>query len=93
MSIISWESGKTRKIHLLLGNTSHKKNQFLSGIAQITSPAPPLPQFRQVVQLFLDVKNCVLTRITEPSTVITTMMGVIIAMPERFFSFLREVFP
>ena len=23
------------------GNTSHKKNRFLSGIAQITSPSPP----------------------------------------------------
>ena len=48
------------------GNTSHKKNRFLSGIAQITSP-PPSPQFGQVVQLFLDVKNDVFARITEPS--------------------------
>ena len=32
------------------------------GIAQITSP-----QFGQVVQLFLDVKNDVFARITEPS--------------------------
>ena len=39
-----------------LGKTSHKKNRFLSGIAQI-SPPPPSPQFGQVVQLFLDVKN------------------------------------
>ena len=46
--------------------TSHKKNRFLSGIAQITSP-PPSPQFGQVVQLFLDVKNDVFARITEPS--------------------------
>ena len=50
----------------LLGNTSHKKNKFLSGIAQITSP-PPSPQFGQVVKLFLDVKNEVFARITEPS--------------------------
>ena len=49
-----------------LGNTSHNKNRFLSGIAQITSP-PPSPQFGQVVQLFLDVKNDVFARITEPS--------------------------
>ena len=48
-----------------LGKTSHKKNRFLSGIAQITSP--PSPQFGQVVQLFLDVKNDVLAHITEPS--------------------------
>ena len=37
---------------------------FLSGIARITSP--PLPQFGQVVPLFLDVKNDFLARITEP---------------------------
>ena len=49
---------------MVWGNTSHKKNRFLSGIAQITSPSP---QFRQVVQLFLDVKNDVFARITEPS--------------------------
>ena len=30
-------------------------------------PLPPLPQFGQVVQLFLDVKNDVFARITEPS--------------------------
>ena len=35
------------------------------GIAQITSP--PSPQFGQLVPLFLDVKNDVLARITEPS--------------------------
>ena len=43
-----------------------QKECFLSGIARITSPHP-CPQFGQVVQLFLDVKNDVLTRITEPS--------------------------
>ena len=48
-----------------LGKTSAKKNRFLSGIAQITSP--PSPQFGQVVQLFLDVKNDVFAHITEPS--------------------------
>ena len=46
--------------------TSPKKNRFLSGIAQITS-LPPSPQFGQVVQLFLDVKNNVYAHITEPS--------------------------
>ena len=30
-------------------------------------PPPPSPQFGQVVQLFLDVKNEVFARITEPS--------------------------
>ena len=42
-----------------------EKNRFLSGIVQITSP--PSPQFGQVVQLFLDVKNDVFARSTEPS--------------------------
>ena len=46
----------------ILGNTFYKKKTFLSGIAQITSPSP---QFGKVVQLFLDVKNNVSTRITE----------------------------
>ena len=31
------------------------------------TPPPPSPQFGQVVQLFLDVKNEVFARITEPS--------------------------
>ena len=44
-----------------------KKKCFLSGISRITSPPPPSPQFRQLVPLFLDVKNDVLGRITEPS--------------------------
>ena len=35
-----------------------EKNQFLLGIAQITSSPPsPSPQFGQLLQLFLDVKN------------------------------------
>ena len=38
---------------------------FSFGIARITSP--PSPQFGQLVPLFLDVKNDVLARITEPS--------------------------
>ena len=40
-----------------------KKKMFSFGIARITSP----PQFGQLVPLFLDVKNDVLTRITESS--------------------------
>ena len=48
-----------------LGKPSWKKN-FLSGIARITSP-PTSPQFGQHVPLFLDVKNDVLSHITEPS--------------------------
>ena len=47
--------------------TPYRKKRCLSGIAQITSPLPPSPQFGQVVQLFLDVKNDVLARITKPS--------------------------
>ena len=43
-----------------------QKECFLSGIARITSPHP-CPQFGQVVQLFLDVQNDILARITEPS--------------------------
>ena len=49
-----------------LGNSSCKKECFLSGIARITSP-PTSPQFGQLVPLILDVKNDVLARITEPS--------------------------
>ena len=51
------------------GTASHKKNQFLSGITQSTSPPPeaPSPQFGQSVQLFLDVKNDILAGITEQS--------------------------
>ena len=42
-------------------------------------PLPaPSPQFAQLVPLFLDVKNYVLLRITEP--MITTMLGVIIVI-------------
>ena len=37
------------------------------GIARISSPPPPSPQFGQLVPLSLDVKNDVLARITEPS--------------------------
>ena len=37
------------------------------GIAQISPPPPPSPQFGQLVPLFLDVKNDVLARITEQS--------------------------
>ena len=55
-----------KKYNTVLGNTSqceaHTRKTVLSGIAQITSP-----QFGQVVQLFLDVKNDVLARITKPS--------------------------
>ena len=54
------------KNHLTNKGTPQEKSRFLSGIAQITSP-PPLPQFGQVVQLFLDVKNNVLACITESS--------------------------
>ena len=48
-----------------LGRTSHKKNRFISGIAQITSPPPP--PIRASCTTFLDVKNDVFARITEPS--------------------------
>ena len=47
---------------LELGKVSCKKKCFLSGIARITSPPPPPPP-----NSFLDVKNNVLARITEPS--------------------------
>ena len=39
---------------------------FFRALPKLTPPLPPSPQFRQVVQLFLDVKNDALTRITEP---------------------------
>ena len=42
-----------------------KKNVFFWALPKL--PLPPSPQFGQVVQLFLDVKNEVFARITEPS--------------------------
>ena len=53
--------------HADLGKPSWKKKCFFLGIAQISSPPPPSPQFGQLVPLFLDVKNDVLARITERS--------------------------
>ena len=50
---------------LYLGKTSHKKIDFFRALPKL--PLPPSPQFGQVVQLFLDVKNDVFARITEPS--------------------------
>ena len=44
-----------------------REKNFLSGIAQITSPPPRSPQFGQLVPLFLDGKNDVLAHITEQS--------------------------
>ena len=54
--------------HTHLGKPSRKKKCFLSGIARITSP-PPLPPIWATCTcyFFLDVKNDVLARITEPS--------------------------
>ena len=53
-----------KRVHdLYLGKDSCKKECFLSGIARITS-LPPLPP---IWATFLDVKNNVLARITEPS--------------------------
>ena len=49
-----------------LGNTSHeKKNVFVWALPKLPL-LPPSPQFGQVVQPVLDVKNNVLARITEP---------------------------
>ena len=42
------------------------KNVFFLALPKLPLP-PPSPQFGQLVQLFLDVKNNVLARITEPS--------------------------
>ena len=50
----------------LLGNSSHKKINFFRALPKLPLP-PPSPQFGQVVQLFLDVKNDVFARITKPS--------------------------
>ena len=41
------------------------KNDFFQALPKL--PLPPLPQCGQVVQLFLDVKNDVFARFTEPS--------------------------
>ena len=51
----------------MLGNTSQEKKRFLSGIAQITFPPPPLPPIRASCTTFLDAKNDVLARTTKPS--------------------------
>ena len=59
----NWSKDSSHRSLFLLGNTSHKKS-FLLRIAQINAPSP---QFGQVVQLFWDVKNDVLTHITETS--------------------------
>ena len=40
-----------------LGNTSHKKNRFLSGIAQITSPLPPPPNSGKLYNFFWTSKT------------------------------------
>ena len=50
----------------MLGTTSYKKKSISFGHCPNYLP-PPSPQFGQVVQLFLDVKNDVFARITEPS--------------------------
>ena len=47
------------------GSPPGKKNVFFWALPKL--PLPPSPQFGQVVQLFLDVKNDVFARITEPS--------------------------
>ena len=49
----------------VLGNTSHKKIDFFRALPKL--PLPPSPQFGQVVQFFLDVKNDFFAHITEPS--------------------------
>ena len=48
----------------VLGNTSQKKNWFLSGIAQITSPPPPHPL--NSGKLYFGCQKRCLARITEP---------------------------
>ena len=51
---------------ILSFKSSYKKKCFLSGISRSTSPPPLLP-IRATCTTFLDVKNDVLARITEPS--------------------------
>ena len=46
------------------GTPHVKKNVFFRALPELP---PPSPQFRQIIQLVLGVKNNVLTRITEPS--------------------------
>ena len=60
--VVGWEDVHTELA--FLGNTSHKKKPFLSGIAQITSP--PSPNLGKLV-LFFGRQNDVFARITEPS--------------------------
>ena len=50
------------------GSPPIKKNAFFRALPDLPfPPTPPSPQFGQLVPLFLDVKNDVLARITEPS--------------------------
>ena len=51
---------------LKLGTDSYKKNVFFRALPELPLP---LPLLGQLVPLFLDVKNDVLARITEPSNV------------------------
>ena len=48
------------------GSPHVKKNVFFRALPKLPLP-PHSPQFGQLVPLFLDVKNDVLARITEPS--------------------------
>ena len=62
-----------------LGKTSHKKNRFLSGIAQITSPPPP-PNSGKLYNFFWTSKTTFLRVLQNQVTMITTMMWVIIVI-------------
>ena len=63
-----------------LGKTSHNKNRYLSGIAQITSPPHPLPPIWASCTTFFGRQKWRLARITDQVTMITTMMWVIIVI-------------
>ena len=52
---------------MIKGQPPIRKINFFRALPELPLPLPPSPQFGQVVQLFLDVKNDVLPRITEPN--------------------------
>ena len=57
-------SNQTKNINDHKGTPPIRKIDFFRALPKLPLP-PPSPQFGQVVQLFLDVKNDVLAHITE----------------------------
>ena len=64
-SMVNWKGpGEPLIVGHYTGTPPIRKIDFFRALPKLP---PPSPQFGQVVQLFLDVKNDVFVRITEPS--------------------------